>query len=42
MPRYLYNNIIKITNVFILDFLCARFVDPDTPQLTVLSFFNTS
>ena len=28
MPRYSYNNIIIVTNVTILEFLSARFVQP--------------
>ena len=41
--RYSYNNtiIIILTDV-ILEFLSAQFVHPSAPQLTILSFFNTS
>ena len=41
--RYSYNNtiIIILTDV-ILEFFSAQFVHPSAPQLTILSFFNTS
>ena len=41
--RYSYNNtiIIILTDV-ILEFLSAQFVHQSAPQLTILSFFNTS
>ena len=41
--RYSYDNtiIIILTDV-ILEFLSAQFVHPSAPQLTILSFFNTS
>ena len=43
MLRYSYKNIIiTVTNVIILEFFSARFVRPDTPQVTTLPFFNTS
>ena len=41
MLRYSYN-IIAITSVVILECLSARFVRPGPPQLTILSFSNTS
>ena len=37
MPRYSFNNIIIIvTNVIILEPLCAQFVHPGAPQGTIL------
>ena len=43
MLRYSYNNmVISITNAILLEFLCALFVHPGTPQLTISSFFKTS
>ena len=44
MPRYSYHNIIAIfvTNVIILEFPPAWFVNPGAPQLTILSLFNKS
>ena len=43
MRWYCHNNIIIfVNNVIILDFKSAGFVHPSAPQLTNLSFFNTS
>ena len=39
-PRYSYNDIIIVT--VMSEFLSARFVQPGAPQLTILSFYNTS
>ena len=42
MPRYNYNNIIIIaTNVVLVQFFSARFVDP-ARSAAILSFFYTS
>ena len=30
----------NVTNVIILEFLSARFVNQDAPQITILYFFN--
>ena len=35
---WFYNIIIIVTNIIILEFLYAQFVQPDAPQLTILSF----
>ena len=40
MLRYIYNNIITVTNVIILEFLSARFVHPGSPQLIILSYLS--
>ena len=41
MPRYSYNDIIILTNVFILEFLSARFIHRGPLQRAVFSFFLT-
>ena len=39
MGQYRFYNIIIIaTNIIILEFLSAQFVQPDPPQLTILYF----
>ena len=40
IAQYSYNNIIIVTNVIILEFLSARFVHSDAPQLTILFFLT--
>ena len=40
MPLYSYNNNIIVANVIILELLSAQFVQPDTPQLTILSYLT--
>ena len=40
MLRYIYNNIIIVINIVILELSSVRFLHPGAPQITVLAFLT--